>query len=347
MRVAVGIDSHKSSLAGAVLDNLGRAVGVREFTNDPQGHERLKRWIGEQGADRVIGVEGSGNYGAALTRHLLEGGEDVREVPAFLSHRERKRSPSRGKSDVQDAVAIARVVARGDGLSSPQRTESFQDLKLLSDHRDQLVRARTQLINRTHKNLVISHPGYEKRIPKLRSKKNLQATMTMLRRDRSIRADLIRDRIAEIRRINEKIAAVEKLIASKVAETRTGLTQLSGIGFLAAAKILGEVGDLRRLRSKAAFAMFTGNRSPGGLVGQDQTSPAQPRRQPSAQLRASHNGDRPLSRRPRHQALHGAPKGCRQVRQGGDAVPQTPTVQRGVPPAHHRVEPRYFGGLTT
>jgi transposase len=258
MRVAVGIDSHKSSLAGAVLDNLGRAVGVREFTNDPQGHERLKRWIGEQGADRVIGVEGSGNYGAALTRHLLEGGEDVREVPAFLSHRERKRSPSRGKSDVQDAVAIARVVARGDGLSSPQRTESFQDLKLLSDHRDQLVRARTQLINRTHKNLVISHPGYEKRIPKLRSKKNLQATMTMLRRDRSIRADLIRDRIAEIRRINEKIAAVEKLIASKVAETRTGLTQLSGIGFLAAAKILGEVGDLRRLRSKAAFAMFTG-----------------------------------------------------------------------------------------
>ncbi len=79
----------------------------------------------------MIGVEGSGNYGARLTRHLLESGEDVHEVPAFLSHRERKKTPARGKSDVQDALAIARVTARGDGLSAPQRTEVYHDLKLL------------------------------------------------------------------------------------------------------------------------------------------------------------------------------------------------------------------------
>lgn len=258
MGVAIGIDSHKSSLAVAVLDDLGRQVGVREFGNDPVEHENLRRWITGLGSDRVIGVEGSGNYGAGLTRHLLGTGDDVREVPAFLSHRERKKSPSRGKSDVQDAVAIARVVARGDGLSSPQRTDAFQDLKLLSDHRDQLVRARTQLINRTHKNLVVSHPGYEKRIPRLNSKKNLQTTMAMLRSDRSVRAELIRDRIGEIRRINDKIAAVGKHIGSKVIESGTGLTQLRGIGFIAAAKILGEVGDLRRLGSKASFAMLSG-----------------------------------------------------------------------------------------
>jgi len=258
MGVTVGIDSHKSSLAVAVLDDLGRLVGVREFANNPEEHEKLRSWIEAHGAARLIGVEGSGNYGARLTRHLLKSGEDVREVPAFLSHRERKKSPSRGKSDVQDALAIARVTARGDGLSAPQRTEAFQDLKLLSDHRDQLVRARTQLINRTHTNLVVSHPGYEKRIPKLRSKRNLQAAMVMLRSDRSVRADLIRDRIGEIRRINEKLAVIEKQIVCKVIESGTGLTQLRGIGFIAAAKILGEVGDLRRLRSKASFAMFSG-----------------------------------------------------------------------------------------
>ena len=258
MGVAVGIDSHKSSLAVAVIDDLGRELGVREFANNPKEHETLRRWITSHGSDRVIGVEGSGNYGAAVTRHLLESGEDVHEVPAFLSHRERKKAPARGKSDPQDALAIARVTARGDGLSTPQRTEMFQDLKLLSEHRDQLVRARTQLINRTHKNLVVSHPGYEQRIPKLTTKKSLQTAMSMLRSDRSVRADLIRDRVAEIRRINEKIAAVEKQLASKVIESGTGLTQLCGVGFIGAAKILGEVGDLRRLRSKAAFAMFTG-----------------------------------------------------------------------------------------
>jgi transposase len=258
MGVAVGVDSHKSSLAVAVLDEVGRAVGIREFSNDKSGHEALVDWVDEHGSERMIGIEGSGNYGAGITRHLLKRGENVQEVPAFLSHRERKKTPSRGKSDVKDALSIARVVARGDGLSSPRRVEILEDLKLLSDHRDQLVRARTQLINRAHKNLMISHPGYEKRISKLKAKKNLQAAMTLLRSDRSLRADLIRDRISEIRRLNEKITAAEKQIALKVKESGTRLTHLRGIGFIVAAKILGEVGDPARLRSKGSFAMLTG-----------------------------------------------------------------------------------------
>lgn len=96
MGVTVGIDSHKSSLAVAVLDDLGRPLGVREFANNATEHENLRRWIASHGDARLIGVEGSGNFGAALTRHLLDHGEDVREVPAFLSHRERKKAPARG-----------------------------------------------------------------------------------------------------------------------------------------------------------------------------------------------------------------------------------------------------------
>jgi transposase len=258
MAVAIGVDSHKSSLAVGVLDQIGRAVGVREFANNERGHEMLINWVQGCGQERVIGIEGSGSYGAGLARALLQAGEDVREVPSFLSHRERKKNPSRGKSDVNDAIAIARVVARGTGLWSPQRTEIFSDLKLLSDHRDQLIRARTQLINRTHKDLVVSHPGYEARMPKLNSKANLKAAIALLRGDRSIRAALIRDRIAEIRRIEDKIATIENQIACAVKTSSTTLTELRGIGFIIAAKIIGEVGDLSRLRSKGAFAMFTG-----------------------------------------------------------------------------------------
>jgi transposase len=258
MGVAVGVDSHKSSFAVAMLDEIGRPIGIREFNNDDAGHRCAMEWIEAQHPDRVVGIEGSGSYGAGLARALLAAGEDVREVPAFLSHRERKKRPARGKSDVNDAVAIARVVSRGEGLSSPLRCEVFQDLKLLTDHRDQLIRARTQLINRTHRDLVVSHPGYDRRIPKLTSKKNLRAAVTLLRGDRSIRADLIRDRVAEIRKLGDKIAGVEKQIAAKVCESGTTLTQLPGIGFIVAAKILGEVGDLSRLRSKGSFAMLTG-----------------------------------------------------------------------------------------
>ena len=258
MGVAIGVDSHKSSLAAAALDELGRVVGAREFPNEARGHDALLHWSKTQGRERIIGIEGAGSYGAGLSQHLLDADESVYEVPAFLTYRERKRNPSKGKSDPSDAVAIARVVARGEGLSSLRRTEVFVDLKLLSDHRDQLVRARTRLINRSHIDLVISHPGYEKRIPKLNSKKNQSAALALLRGDRSVRAHLIRDRITEIRRLTKKIADVEKQIAAKIKESGTTLTALPGIGFVIAAKILGEVGDPARIRSKGAFAMLTG-----------------------------------------------------------------------------------------
>lgn len=258
MGVTIGVDSHKSSLAAAALDELGRVVGAREFPNDARGHDALLRWSRAQDRDRVIGIEGAGSYGAGLARHLSDAHESVYEVPAFLTHRERRRNPSKGKSDPSDAVAIARIAARGEGLSSPQRTGIFVDLKLLADHRDQLVRARTRLINRTHTDLVISYPGYEKRIPKLNTKKNQAGALTLLRGDCSVRAGLIRDRIGEIRRLSKKVADVEKQIANKVTESRTTLTALQGIGSVLAAKILGEIGDSARIRSKGAFAMFTG-----------------------------------------------------------------------------------------
>jgi transposase len=258
MGVAIGVDSHKSSLAAAALDEVGRVIVVKEFSNDDRGHSSLLTWVRTQGQDRVIGVEGAGSYGAGLARRLLQAGEDVKEVPAFLTHRERKRDPSKGKSDPSDAVAIARVVARGEGLSSPQRKEALEDLKMLTDHRDQLVRARTQLINRTHQDLVISHPGYEKRIPKLNSKKNLAAAIALLRGEDTVRARLIRERAGEIRRLDKKIAEVEKDIAVKVKESGTTLTELKGIGWVVAAKILGEIGDTTRIRSEGAFAMLSG-----------------------------------------------------------------------------------------
>ncbi len=57
---------------------------------------------------------------------------------------------------------------------------------------------------------MVSHPGYEKRIPKLNSKKNLKEARALLRGDQSVRAELIRDRVAEIRRLDDKIAGIEK-----------------------------------------------------------------------------------------------------------------------------------------
>jgi transposase len=258
MGVAVGIDSHKSSLGAAVVDELGRLKDAREFSNDPRGHRAAREWMSAYGAERVVGIEGSGRYGAGFARVLIAHGEEVKEVPAFLTHRERKKAPSKGKSDLGDALAVARVVSRGEGLSTPERNHVMVDLKLLSDRRDELVRARTQAANRAHKDLVVVRPGYEAVVPKLTRTAHLQAARRLLRGDQSVRAELIRDHLRDIERLSKGIAEVTKRLTAKVIESGTSLTTLKGIGFVLAAKILGEVGDPRRFRSRDAFAMFNG-----------------------------------------------------------------------------------------
>ena len=96
----------------------GAPWAFRNSPMTPGGHDCLIDWVNHHGPTRVIGIEGSGSYGAAVAQRFLQAGDDVREVPAFMSHREPKKNPSRGKSDVNDAIAIAQVVARGEGLSS-------------------------------------------------------------------------------------------------------------------------------------------------------------------------------------------------------------------------------------
>lgn len=211
----------------------------------------------EQGQPRTIGIEGSLNYGSAAARTLLARGEDVREVAASLTHIERRRRAT-GKSDPVDAVAIARVVAADETLPSARRTAALADLKLLVDYRDQLVHARTQVANRVHASLVVIRPGYERVVPNLRARRHVATARSLISRDRSVQAELVRRRLGEILRLEAEIADVDRRLAAAVEEADTTLTQIPGVGPFIAAKILGEVGEISRIRSKASFAMLSG-----------------------------------------------------------------------------------------
>jgi hypothetical protein len=126
--------------------------------------------------------------------------------------REARRKPSWGKSDPSDALAIARVVAREDELPVAGRSEALEDLKLLADHRDQLVRACTQAQNRIHKHLVVMSPGYEARVVNVAAKKHLDALQARLRNDSSTRAGLVCRHIADVKRLSDDIYQVTKEI---------------------------------------------------------------------------------------------------------------------------------------
>ena len=113
-----GIDSHKRTLAVAIVDDAGRQIAVEAFANDPRGHLRLGKWLADHGVTRV-GIEGSGHLGRAAAAWLIDVGFDVREVPCGFTVRERRRRAGGGKSDPIDALAIARVTAREEHLVAP------------------------------------------------------------------------------------------------------------------------------------------------------------------------------------------------------------------------------------
>ena len=149
-------------------------------------------------------------------------------------------------------------MARGEGLSEPRLGGVYDELKLLVDERKSIVRARTQLANQTHSDLVVMRPGYQKQIPRLARKANITEVRKLLRGDRSIRASLIGDRLGEIDRLIMRITKIDRMIKQKVIESKTTLHEQAGISFVLAATILGESGGSPRLRPEASFAMLNG-----------------------------------------------------------------------------------------
>jgi transposase len=198
---------------------VGKALGGRRVSNDPGGHRRLHSWIASFGERRVVGIECSGTFGAALARQPLAAGEDVREVPGNLSCAEANLG-SRGKSDPTDALAIARVVLREPALPAAGNGTN-EDLKLLSDHRDRLIKARTAELSHIHAFMTVLRPGYQTSLGILKKEKGLSTITRSLRGDRSVRADIVREAIVEVRRLNRAIKRVEGQIAGALERTAT------------------------------------------------------------------------------------------------------------------------------
>jgi transposase len=256
--VTIGIDAHKSSLAVSLVDELGRELAHEQFGNDADGHRALHAWVVRLApGERRFGVESTGWIARGLARLLLERGEQVVDVRGTLSDRERRRLRGQGKSDPRDALAIARVTAREQ--LPPVRLDSLsRDLKLLCAYRCQLVAERNRAANRLHVDLVSLRPGYEKQIPTLDSGVRLNRAERLLAGAESVQAELARRRIEKLRRLDAEISQLEREISQSVKAIGSGLPQLVGLGYLSAARIIGEVGDIGRIASKARFARMNG-----------------------------------------------------------------------------------------
>ena len=69
-----GVDTHADVHVAAALDPVGGLLGVQEFPATPAGYAQLLGWLGGFGTVCLVGIEGTGSYGAGLARHIAAAG---------------------------------------------------------------------------------------------------------------------------------------------------------------------------------------------------------------------------------------------------------------------------------
>ena len=75
--VVGGVDTHADVHVAAVVDHLGGVLGIEAFDTTEAGYQQLVRWLRAHGSVRLVGVEGTGSYGAGLARHLTRAGIEL------------------------------------------------------------------------------------------------------------------------------------------------------------------------------------------------------------------------------------------------------------------------------
>src|SRR5919197_2133524 len=138
--IVVGIDPHKRThTAVAVSRATGEHRGELTVDARERGHGELLRWARELGPERLFALEDCRHVSGALERFLIARGERVVRVAPKLMGQNRRSSRSHGKSDSIDALAVARAALREPGLPPAQLAGAELEVKLLADHRDDLV----------------------------------------------------------------------------------------------------------------------------------------------------------------------------------------------------------------
>ena len=265
--IVIGIDVHKRTHTLVAVDDRGRRLSVRTISADPAGHAAALAWAHDliSGLDATVpnvvwAVEDCRGLSLHLEADLLAAGARVVRVPSKLMARVRASVRTPGKSDPIDALAVARAALREPDLPTAVHDPVVTELRILVDHRRDLVRRRTAVTNRAHHHLHLLDPGLATGIAARGLHK--PATTARLRETLSshngVLAEILTDMLAEITDLGLRIAALDTHLADRVRAHAPTLSEIPGCGVITAATITSRAGDPTRFRDAEAFAMHTG-----------------------------------------------------------------------------------------
>jgi transposase len=257
--VVLGIDAHKRTHTVVAVDEVGRQLGVKVTkATSTAAHLELVVWADRFGPERRWAVEDCRHLSRRLERDLLAAGEEIVRVPPKLMAHARDSARTYGKSDPIDALAVARAALREPGLPTARLDGPERELRLLVDHREDLVAERTRAINRLRWHLHELDPGWDPRPRSLSRRKHLDEAAARLAGLEGMVARIAAELTARIITLTTGISALEKEITARVRRMAPSLLAMAGTAELTAAKITAETAGVGRFRSKDAYARHNG-----------------------------------------------------------------------------------------
>jgi transposase len=256
-----GVDTHLDVHVAAALDHTGGLLGVESFPATPAGYRGLHAWMSGFGPLTKVGVEGTGAYGAGLSRFLRGQGVEVIEVDR--PNRQARRQ--QGKSDPADAVEAARAAhngrARGLAKARDGNVEAIRSLVVAKRS------ARTTRIKTINQIRQLSFTAPDELRERLRG----LATVPLALEAASLRPRAGGDAVTHATKLalqvlgrrvlalNAEVARLDEALGELVAATAPSLLEVFGVGVDTAAALLAAAGDNpERLRSEAAWAHLCG-----------------------------------------------------------------------------------------
>jgi transposase len=262
--IVIGADTHKRThTLAAVNAATGRVVATRTVAADADGMLEAWRWAHRLDGERGWAIEDCRHVSGRLERSLVGHGERVVRVPPRLMGESRRGERRPGKSDEIDAVAVARAALREgiESLPAAGLDEGSLQIRLLHDHRADLVAERTRHQNRLRWHLVELDAELEGSLPP----RALDRTVWLDRIARRLaampqaaRVRVARDELRRIRELTRAERALERELRELIQAQRPDLLAEDGVGAITAATLIGRTAGAQRFPTDGHYARQAG-----------------------------------------------------------------------------------------
>jgi transposase len=213
------------------VDENGRQVGEVTVAATPTGHIEALGWA-RQWPDRQWALENCRHLSRVLERDLLSAGEAVVQVSPKLMGSARRVGRELGKSDPIDALAVARAALPEPHLPVAQLERKSREVKLLVDHREDLVGERIRIQNRLLRHLHELEPGYEVVASGLLRTVVLTDVSSRLENHTGVVAEIARElvcRLAELTPVGEPTGAPHRRTHARAGTSLAEPARLRGV----------------------------------------------------------------------------------------------------------------------